>query len=140
MKVPSSFFANRASSFVLENLSTYEIAPPCPKYHPWCCWWWWQLICWWWCWYIYYDEVSVCLSVTKNHHFFWEKFFLNFFVLKFFFDFFFLIFFFNFFFLISFFKFFFNFLTTYYFDNRYRRSGPMQCNDSQPKSIAQFHI
>ena len=28
-----SFFANRASNFVLENLSTYEIAPPCPKYH-----------------------------------------------------------------------------------------------------------
>ena len=34
MKVSSSFFANRASNFVLENLSTYEIAPPCPKYHP----------------------------------------------------------------------------------------------------------
>ena len=32
------FFANRASNFVPENLSTYEIAPPCPKYHPWCCW------------------------------------------------------------------------------------------------------
>ena len=27
------FFANRASKFVLENLSTYEIASPCPKYH-----------------------------------------------------------------------------------------------------------
>ena len=27
MKV-SSFFANRASDFVLENLSTFEIAPP----------------------------------------------------------------------------------------------------------------
>ena len=23
----------------------------------------------WWWWYIYYDEVSVCLSVTKNEHF-----------------------------------------------------------------------
>ena len=25
------FFANRASNFVLENLSTCEIAPPCPS-------------------------------------------------------------------------------------------------------------
>ena len=27
MKVPSYFYANRASNFVLENLPTYEIAP-----------------------------------------------------------------------------------------------------------------
>ena len=31
MKVPSYFFANRTSNFVLKNLSTYEIAPPCPN-------------------------------------------------------------------------------------------------------------
>ena len=33
VKVPSDFSANRASNFVLEHLSTYEIAPPCLKYH-----------------------------------------------------------------------------------------------------------
>ena len=30
-----------------------------------------RLCCWWW--YIYYDEVSVCLSVTKNHHFLYRS-------------------------------------------------------------------
>ena len=33
-------------------------------------------------WYIYYDGVSVCLSVTKNHHFFWKIFFWIFFFWK----------------------------------------------------------
>ena len=50
VKVPStpfSFFANRASNFVLRNLSAYEIAHSCPKYHLCCCWWWWRL--WWSC-------------------------------------------------------------------------------------------
>ena len=42
-----SCFANRASNFVLQNLSTYEIAHSCPKYYSWCCWWRWRL--WWWC-------------------------------------------------------------------------------------------
>ena len=53
MKAPSTqsyFFGNRALNFVLQNLSTYEIAHPCPKYHPWCCWcwywlWWWGFLC-----------------------------------------------------------------------------------------------
>ena len=31
------FFANRASNFVLQDLSTYEKAQLCPKYYPWCC-------------------------------------------------------------------------------------------------------
>ena len=79
----------------------------------WRWWWWWW---WWWWWYIYYDEVSVCLSVTKNHHFFWEKFFLNFFFLKIFFlKFFFLSFFLWFFFLQIFKKnFFFNFFLIFF--------------------------
>ena len=37
----SILFRDRASSFVFQNLSTYQIAHPCPKYHCWCCWWWW---------------------------------------------------------------------------------------------------
>ena len=44
---PSSFFANRARNLVLRDLSIYEIAHSCPKFHPCCCWWWWRL--WWSC-------------------------------------------------------------------------------------------
>ena len=37
VKVPStqSFFANRASNFVLQNFATYKKLHSRPKYHPW---------------------------------------------------------------------------------------------------------